>query len=112
MTLWGVVEGKVNIKLYQTLIVQQHSPAKSHVPSITKGLRWAPLASFVYDIQNPRSVQTFPISLRYSNTEMTFSIFALEVHDNWGDPDTCLFKIGIYSSMLQFKVCSIRLHKM
>ncbi|RDX40003.1 hypothetical protein OH76DRAFT_1298763, partial [Lentinus brumalis] len=94
-TLWGVVDGTVNAELYQTLAPDFPTPER-RAPSIAKGLQWARLASFVYDIHNSHSIQTFPISPQYVDVGMTFGVFALEIYSNWGNDTTCLYKVGIY----------------
>ncbi len=96
MTLWGVVEGNANLALYKTLL-PEHTPPEHRAPLITKGHQWAPLTTFVYDIHSP-SAQTFPIAQQYTGVGMTFGVFALEVHSNWGDSTTCLYKVGIYGT--------------
>lgn len=96
MTLGGVVEGQRNLELYQTFVTQ-HSP-KNRAPLISKNLQWTLLVSFVYDIHKPHTVQTFSVSPQYNELGMTFGMFALEVYSNWGDFNTCLYKVGIYGS--------------
>ncbi|TFK83035.1 hypothetical protein K466DRAFT_590062 [Polyporus arcularius HHB13444] len=99
VTLWGVVDGKVNTELYQTFDAQ-HPPPDRRAPSIAKGLRWAPLASFVYDINSPRSFQTFPIAQQYVDIGMSFGVFAFEIYSNWGASVTCLHKVGIHGTLI------------
>lgn len=98
-TLWGVVDGKSNAELYE-VIVAGHALPDHRAPTISKGLQWALLTSFVYDIHNPNSCQNFTIPPQYTDAGMTFGVFALEVHSNWGDPTTCLYRVGIYGTLV------------
>lgn len=100
MTLWGVIDGRVNTQLYNNLAAAPPQAAHDRLsPSIAKDLLWAPLTSFVYDIHGGHSVQTFPISPCYADTGITFGVFALEVHTNWGHSSTCLYKVGIHGTL-------------
>ncbi|EMD36716.1 hypothetical protein CERSUDRAFT_73773 [Gelatoporia subvermispora B] len=84
MTLWGVVDGKSNMEAFKTLMASNHLDRNLPTPMLARDLRWAPLASFMYDIHHRNHIQTFPISQDYIDSEITFGIVALEILENWG----------------------------
>ncbi|KAI0753044.1 hypothetical protein C8Q80DRAFT_1267483 [Daedaleopsis nitida] len=100
MTLWAVIEGKVNTHLYEGLDGSSeddtHQQPVADALPIAGNLRWVPLVSFVYDIKAASTVQHFPIPSRYIHSGLSFGVYALVVHSNWGSPTTCLYNVGIY----------------
>ncbi|KAI0737797.1 hypothetical protein C8Q80DRAFT_1067492, partial [Daedaleopsis nitida] len=100
MTLWAIVEGKVNTRLYEALnIASVDDPFmhdEHHAPPIAGNFRWIPLVSFVYDIHTHRAVQSYPIPQRVVDSGLTFGVYALAVYSNWGTATTCLYNVGIY----------------
>ncbi|KAL1941490.1 hypothetical protein VTO73DRAFT_6929 [Trametes versicolor] len=98
MTLWGVVDGKHNKQAFEALVAAGLSDYSGQVPTIARGLLWAPLASFTYDIHHEDPVQTFPVSQSYAESGLAFGNVAVEVLDNWGGDSTCLYRVRIHGT--------------
>lgn len=97
MTLWGVVDGKNNTKIFKSLLAANHYPdILARAPPIAKDFLWAPLVSFAYDIHDSDIVQTFHVSPEYKDNGISFGIMALEVLSNWGSDVTCLYRMRIH----------------
>lgn len=98
MTLWGVVDGRGNTEIYEQLVASGLPGYIQRAPPITRDLLWAPLVSFIYDIDHDDFVQTFPIDHPIVDSGMTFGVVALEVLDNWGSDTTCLYRVRVHGS--------------
>ncbi|KAI0355762.1 hypothetical protein OH77DRAFT_1424712 [Trametes cingulata] len=100
MTLWGVVEGNRNQEIYASLEGAGLPGYDRRAPLIAQGLLWAPLASFVYDINAGNPVQTFPVLLPVVDSMLSFGVVAVEVLSNWGGSSTCLYRVRIHGDPL------------
>ncbi|KAI9060539.1 hypothetical protein FKP32DRAFT_1536524, partial [Trametes sanguinea] len=94
LTLWGVVEGKHNKEVYEAFTgMGLHD---GHVPPISRGLLWVPLASFAYDINRDDPVQHFPVAQFFLDRPISVGVIAVEVSENWGSKSTCLYRVRIH----------------
>ncbi|KAH9831926.1 uncharacterized protein C8Q71DRAFT_714738 [Rhodofomes roseus] len=102
MTLWGIVDGKANIALFEDLL--RDDPGLEALgrrrPHIATDHRYAPLLSFTYDVDGEDAIQTFGISERFRTTQMSFAVFVLEVEDSWGGASTCLYRVRIHGTVV------------
>ncbi|OJT07707.1 SUN domain-containing protein 1 [Trametes pubescens] len=99
MTLWGVVEGKSNTEIFRALTPGGGGGGGTpQAPVIARGLVWAPLASFAYDIHDKHPLQSFSVQHPYKDSDLSFGIVALEVHDNWGSDTACLYRFRVHGS--------------
>lgn len=98
MTLWGIVDGRSNRALYEDVLHTHPDLHGVEHPHIARNHLYAPLTSFTYDIHGEDPVQTFVISEAYAAAQMTFAVFVLELHNNWGGTSTCLYRVRIHGS--------------
>ena len=96
MTLWGVVDGRINKEVFERLVLSESSSHARRTPTIVRDLLWAPLISFTYDIEDDNSMQTFPINPAIVDNRMSFGVVALEILDNWGSETTCLYRVRVH----------------
>lgn len=96
LTLWGVVDGRANQDLFNVLDLSDKFTLDRRTPRIPKGHIYAPLATFVYDINSIQRVQTFSVLDMYLGSGLTFGVFVLELEDNWGSRSTCLYRVQIH----------------
>ncbi|TFY56548.1 hypothetical protein EVJ58_g7574 [Rhodofomes roseus] len=94
LTFWGVVDGKINTAQYEALLDSDSEveATRGCSPVIAKGHLYAPLLSFTYDIDNDDPVQTFALDKRLRDANISFAVFVLEIHGNWGGASTCLYR--------------------
>ncbi|CDO68111.1 hypothetical protein BN946_scf185044.g19 [Trametes cinnabarina] len=83
ITLWGVVEGKHNKEVYETFV--RMGLQQDRAPAISRGLLWAPLASFRYDVEHEDPVQRFPVSQYFLDNPISVGVVAVEISGNWGN---------------------------
>ncbi|KAI9057513.1 hypothetical protein FKP32DRAFT_1583626, partial [Trametes sanguinea] len=96
ITLWGVVEGKHNKEVHAAFTgLGSHN---GRAPSISRGLLWVPLASFIYDVHHEDPVQRFPVSQFFLDNPISVGVVAVEVSDNWGSKSTCLYRVRIHGT--------------
>ncbi|KAL1941592.1 hypothetical protein VTO73DRAFT_7031 [Trametes versicolor] len=104
LILWGVVDGQSNLRRFRSLSTHDaFSQVPVHLashgrsaPLITANLAFAALAIFEYDIASGWPTQTFPVFEHIRDSQMDFGVFVLEVVDNWGGSDTCLYRVRIH----------------
>ncbi|TFY62461.1 hypothetical protein EVJ58_g3839 [Rhodofomes roseus] len=102
LTLWGIVDGKSNTALFEAL---RHADPDSEAldrrpPHIASKHLYAPLVSFTYDIDGEDPVQTFEVSETMRAAKISFAVFVLEVHSNWGGSSTCLYRVRIHGTVV------------
>ncbi|VDB87536.1 unnamed protein product [Peniophora sp. CBMAI 1063] len=109
MSVWGLVEGTDNLhraitwqergrvlgrRKHFALELGDHPP---DVQRLLKASRWAPIASFVYDINAPSAVQSFTVDDDVPALDVDFKTVLLLIHDNWGNEDTtCLYRVRVH----------------
>ncbi|KAI0363070.1 hypothetical protein BV20DRAFT_916760, partial [Pilatotrama ljubarskyi] len=98
MTLWGLIDGKLNKDLYEALLADGVLDHDGQTPTISRGYLWAPLVSFFYDIHHENPVQTFAVRGPFLQSSITVGVVAVEVLENWGGNSTCLYRVRIHGS--------------
>ncbi|KAI0753000.1 hypothetical protein C8Q80DRAFT_1096880, partial [Daedaleopsis nitida] len=100
MFLWGVIDGKSNHALYQEWVANGrtlHPPGLGRLgPQLSAGYSYVLLATFEYDIYALSHVQTFDLNPAIIEANFYFGIVVLEIIDNWGSADTCLYRLRIH----------------
>ncbi|KAJ8457606.1 hypothetical protein ONZ51_g11426 [Trametes cubensis] len=104
MVLWGVIDGLSNIQRFCSLLTDgpeaevllERGPRGQTYPPLTGNHAFIALATFEYDISLESPTQTFAVFKVVATSDMDFGIFVLEVLDNWGAQDTCLYRVRIH----------------
>ncbi|KAI0055275.1 hypothetical protein BV25DRAFT_1771898, partial [Artomyces pyxidatus] len=100
MVLWGVVEGQSNIEALTSrtprIPVTWNSKVNTSAPFLGDGRQLFPLASFTYDIEAYFHVQTFRVWNGPRTSDVDIGVVILEVLSNWGEADTCLYRVRIH----------------
>ncbi|KAJ8463966.1 hypothetical protein ONZ51_g9904 [Trametes cubensis] len=104
MVLWGVIDGLSNIQRFRSLVASnpnaetllESGPCGRSFPPISGTHAFFALATFEYDVYAGFPSQTFAVSDYIAVSGMDFGIFVVEVIDNWGAADTCLYRIRIH----------------
>ncbi|KAH9910908.1 uncharacterized protein BXZ73DRAFT_57482, partial [Epithele typhae] len=94
MILWGVVDGDSNEHRLRTL-------SSLTSPRILSGHSIIALAEFEYGIHDGAPVQTFPVFDYIALSGMDFGIFLLDIMDNWGASDVCIYRVRIHGQPAQ-----------
>ncbi|RPD70236.1 hypothetical protein L226DRAFT_470550 [Lentinus tigrinus ALCF2SS1-7] len=102
MLLWGLVEGERNVALYHDIMARGErlhaaAPGRATPPRHGNQL-FVTLASFDYNIFAPFHIQTFPISSAAVEEGLYFGVVVLEILDNWGGKDTCLYRVRVHGN--------------
>ncbi|KAH9846924.1 hypothetical protein C2E23DRAFT_692683, partial [Lenzites betulinus] len=103
VVLWGVVDGLPNIHGLDSLRTLDPDlqlpfnlvPHGRTSPRLAGNYAFVALAAFEYDINNDPT-QTFAVFDHITSLHMDFGLFVLEVVDNWGANDVCLYRIRIH----------------
>jgi hypothetical protein len=96
MVLWGVIDGTDN-----TVKARQHfSGMPNNGPLISGGYSYVQLRVLEYDIHAPIHLQTFAIAEDVRALGMDFGVVVLEILNNWGGSDTCLYRVRIHGKHL------------
>ncbi|RPD81761.1 hypothetical protein L226DRAFT_541411 [Lentinus tigrinus ALCF2SS1-7] len=95
VTLWGVVDGKSNRARYKALIAARGGRMPT-APSLTSGHVFLDLASLEYDINAESHIQTFRVFRDVVESGMDFGVFVVEILDDWGADDVCLYRVRIH----------------
>lgn len=107
MVLWGLVEGAVNFARHASSLpynVSTEAPVDTPPEDITAAVEainpqsfFIALARFEYDIvRGTCPVQTFSVRDIIKESQMDFGVVVLEVRENWGSNDTCLYRMRIH----------------
>ena len=102
MILWGVVDGKPNHARYKSIIAARGRRTPT-APVLTSGHVFLDLASFEYEIAAESHIQTFPVSQDVVESRMDFGVFVLEIMDDWGAPEVCLYRVRIHGTQATLK---------
>lgn len=103
MFLWGMVDGKLNYARYLNLTSEEPAPSVCgrRAPPLAGDDLYILLATFEYDINSLRHVQTFPIDLHIVYSRLYFGIFVFEIVDNWGSATTCIYRVRIHGDVAE-----------
>ncbi|KAI0742709.1 hypothetical protein C8Q80DRAFT_1221159 [Daedaleopsis nitida] len=100
MFLWGVIDGKTNLALYRA---QEQNARHDHPsdpphrgPPLSGRHLFTLIATFEYDMHTPFHAQTFDVDVSIHQAGFYFGIVVLEIVDNWGSDDTCLYRLRIH----------------
>ncbi|RPD69587.1 hypothetical protein L226DRAFT_471403, partial [Lentinus tigrinus ALCF2SS1-7] len=95
MRLWGTLDGDVNAQLYGEALDQLHEG-----PPITEGYTFVHLADFEYDVYADHPIQTFPVQAHVYEKRLHIGVFVIELLDNWGSQETCLYRLRIHGDLV------------
>lgn len=100
MILWGLVDGLSNLQRFRSLSTDELKAIANGrtSPAVTKNHAFVPLASFEYNIHDDFHIQTFPVHEYVSHFAMDFGVFVVEILDNWGSSDSCLYRVRIHGT--------------
>jgi SUN domain-containing protein 1/2 len=115
MEVWGLVEGKENIKkveeyhrrreqrhrdLVATALREgRHPPPKEdrYPESLPESEHYIRLAQFTYDIRENNHIQTFSVPQEIQDLGVDIGIVVLFIQSNWGEPEwTCLYRFRVH----------------
>ncbi|OJT15388.1 SUN domain-containing protein 3 [Trametes pubescens] len=100
MILWGLVDGLSNLQRFRSVPTDELKAIANGrtSPTLSKNHAFVPLASFEYDINADFHVQTFPVHEYVAQLAMDFGVFVVEILDNWGSSDSCLYRVRIHGT--------------
>jgi SUN domain-containing protein 1/2 len=117
--VWALVEGKDNLQKVKEWkaeklrrrreaeergeTVEEEAPLPKTLPQSVEYIR---IANFTYDIEAPKSIQTFPIDEDIRDLELDFGVIVFMVQNNWGHDYTCLYRVRVHGERLQQEVPS------
>lgn len=97
ITVWGLVDGKQNLKAYSR---SRHAIAstRARVPPfpISKGGIFLPLAEITFDITALSLRQAFPLFSESQSWGIDFGVIVFHIQSNWGADITSLCGVHIY----------------
>lgn len=119
MEVWGLVEGKENIKKvadYRLRREQRHEDLVAtalregrHAPpredaypeslpeSLPESESFIRLAQFTYDIRKNNHIQTFSVPQEIQDLGVDIGIVVMFIQSNWGEPEwTCLYRFRVH----------------
>ena len=115
MEVWGLVEGKENIKKveeyhhrreqrHQDLVAtalreRRHPPPKAdpYPESLPESEHYIRLAQFTYDIRDNNHIQTFSVPQEIQDLGVDIGVVVLFIRGNWGEPEwTCLYRFRVH----------------
>ena len=115
MEVWGLVEGKENIKKveeyhrrrdqrYGDLVATalregRHPPLKEdpYPESLPESEHYIRLSQFTYDIRENNHIQTFSVPQEIQDLGVDIGIVVLFIRGNWGEPEwTCLYRFRVH----------------
>ncbi|KAF7977493.1 hypothetical protein HWV62_3454 [Athelia sp. TMB] len=114
MEVWGMVEGTDNVAKVQAWLAERAAAREDarergfpveEEPAYPSTLPRTPLyvrlATFTYDINAPKHVQTFPADPELRALGIDFGIVSLRMLSNWGqDEYTCLYRFRVHGQKL------------
>lgn len=114
MEVWGLIEGKDNIARYKEWVAGREQAAegdeegsqREEIPeqprSLPRNTQYMRLGSFVYDVDAPKHIQTFPLSEEVKALGIDFGVVVLMVKSNWGqDEFTCLYRFRLHGEQFR-----------
>ncbi|KAH9854808.1 hypothetical protein C2E23DRAFT_725559, partial [Lenzites betulinus] len=101
VVVWGVVDGLSNMRRFKRFLYTHGTQAAPllrgrTMPPISSTHTFMPLAAFEYNIWGNSPTQTFPVFDSIATSQMDFGIFVVEVIDNWGGTDICLYRVQVH----------------
>jgi len=115
MDVWGLVEGKENIKkveeyhrkreqrhrdLVTTALREgRHPPPKQdpYPESLPESEHYIRLAQFTYNVREDNHIQTFSVPQEIQDLGVDIGIVVLTIQSNWGEPEwTCLYRFRVH----------------
>ncbi|KAH8118002.1 hypothetical protein DFH11DRAFT_1850949 [Phellopilus nigrolimitatus] len=111
MEVWGFVEGDDNLEKLREYrerkdAERQQAREKGHpVPDeepaypslLPKNWTYVRIATFMYDVNAPNNIQTFPVSEEVKSLGIDFGLVVLFINSNWGYEDfTCLYRFRVH----------------
>lgn len=113
MELWGLVEGKDNLAKFKIYLWEKQVRREEAVAAgeairpededwaypkeLPRGLYYARIASFSYDIHALANIQTYPAAQDIRDLGIDFGLVVLFVNNNWGrDEFTCLYRLRVH----------------
>lgn len=114
MEVWGMVEGADNVekvrvwqegKAVRRAEARERGEEEQEEPEYPKTLPTSPqyvrLASFTYDVNASKNIQTFPADEEVRALGVDFGIVVLRIKSNWGqDAFTCLYRFRVHGEGL------------
>lgn len=102
MILWGVVDGAKNRERIQRMPNWPHHPLlkRRRGPPYRSSYIFAPLSVIEYSISDKAHTQTFAVYDHIQNARLDFAIVVLEILDNWGSDETCLYRVMIHGQVV------------
>ncbi|KAJ7650168.1 hypothetical protein FB45DRAFT_887148 [Roridomyces roridus] len=111
MEVWGIVDGaenKAKIDAWRETRQARRESGESVEeepvrPSFLSGrLNAIRLASFRYDLDSPKHIQTFPVDPEIKALGVDFGVVALAINNNWGMDDyTCLYRMRVHGQRME-----------
>lgn len=115
MELWGLVEGDMNLEVYQAWQNEREAqraaaelageayvePADDYPKTLPRSVPYMRIANFTYNIYAPEHVQTFAVPQEIQDLRMDFGVVALVVKSNWGREEfTCLYRFRVHGERI------------
>lgn len=117
MELWGLVEGKDNLGKFKTYLAEKQARREESIAAgepirpedeewvlpveLPRGLYYARIASFSYDINALVNIQTYPAAQDIQDLDIDFGLVILFVNNNWGrDEFTCLYRMRVHGEQV------------
>ena len=100
VTVWGMVDGDQNMKLY-SLSPHGLTSTLTRVPPLLISKRgiFLPLADIEFDITAPSLSQTFALYNKVKLWGIDFGIIMLDIRNNWGGDTTLLCSVCVYGEI-------------
>jgi SUN domain-containing protein 1/2 len=122
MEVWGRVEGKENLERWEEYrkrfepdvadgeVVEtqvashspktEHEPHVLHLPRLPNGDQYVRIASFEFNANSRRNIQTFSVLQDALDLGITFQTVVLNIDGNWGNDEyTCLYRFRVHGSV-------------
>ena len=102
VTVWGMVDGDQNMKLY-SLSPHGLTSTLTRAPplSISKRGMFLPLADIEFDITAPSLSQTFALYNEVKLWGIDFGIIVFDIRNNWGGDTTSLCSVRVYGEIVK-----------
>lgn len=99
MILWGLLDGTENMRKWY--LSRRTHPTSALLqgrqgPQDVSGHSYAPLAILEYNIHGKWPIQTFTVFDYVQNFQMDFGVIVLEIIDNWGASNTCVYRARLH----------------
>ncbi|KAK2460315.1 hypothetical protein APHAL10511_007704 [Amanita phalloides] len=103
MEVWGLVEGKENVRrVKEWRDARSASDSDSYPPTLPRQPEYLRLANFTYDVDGASHIQNFPVEDDIKQMGLDFGVVVLMVKSNWGRNDlTCLYRFRVHGTRLE-----------